>query len=403
MVVIKDDKTSKDKAPAVDTLLAAPFPDVKPATNNQIKAARGDKSFQKTLSQITGQPERDDKHEEEPSLWDLEMQYFVLTRLFGGNADDMTGRFSDPDDALPLVKYMQKLGLDPKDPIDSAHAGFHRENRSDRQITSDFESRYIPQYAIANPNYSVAPSAGFKPPAFTMSKTEARAKLAADIVTVSGMYAAEAGMSKEDFAKVLGGVAVIESRFGVAREVKGTKHPSSASGAFHYLDGTMAGKLREKMASDPRITARVDTLGINVKDGVSKAEAWGLKDDNILSASVLANDLVKLVKQNPQLKGDVAALTARLYQTHNMGDAGARALAQGGIQAVNKLDPRIAENNQLFFGKTSSTEEVQARYTNFTAKAVGAATPLLEEALMTLLPFRSWQLSSLGCYGFQSC
>jgi hypothetical protein len=385
MVVKKDDKTTGKTPPAADTLLAAPFPDVKPATKTQIAAARADTKFQKNLSQITGQSQHDSDEEKELTIFDLEWNQFVLSQLFSGNAEDMTWRTQD-EKGEPIIKYMAKNGLDPKDGIDRAFAEFQQANPRDREITSRYESHFVPQYSVDHPVYSVAPSAGFKPPAFTMSKTEARAKLAADIVTVSGMYAADAGMSKEDFAKVLGGVAVIESSFGVIREVKGTKHPSSAGGPLHYLDGTIAGKTREKMISDPRIASRVDALGINVKDGVSKAEAWGLKDDNILAGSVLANDLVKLVKQNPHLKGDVAALTARLYQTHNMGDAGARALAQGGIQAVNRIDHRIAENNPMFFRGASSTDEVQSRYTSFTAKAVGAATPLLEDAMMASDP-----------------
>ena len=37
------------------------------------------------------------------------------------------------------------------------------------------------------------------------------------------MYAADAGMSPRDLAAVLGGIATIESRFGVAREVPWNK------------------------------------------------------------------------------------------------------------------------------------------------------------------------------------
>lgn len=273
-------------------------------------------------------------------------------------------------------------GFDPKNPIDQVFSAFRRDNSGDRETTAHFE-RYVLQNPQYYPRYSVTPDKpgqSFVPPAFKIDPTEARKNLAKDLVTVSNMYAAEAGMKPADFAKVLGGVAVIESRFGVLREVKGTKYESSASGAFHYLNGTMAGHLRNN-AGDKRITDRLTSLGIDINDGISKREVWLAKDDNIVAGSTLAKDVIRIVQANPALRSDPEALIKRVYQEHNMGAAGARALAQGGITAVEKVDHRIDDNNPMFFRGASSAKEVDNRYAAFTGKAFNAAAPLIDEAM----------------------
>ncbi|HNQ92422.1 MAG TPA: hypothetical protein PKI93_05760 [Alphaproteobacteria bacterium] len=219
-------------------------------------------------------------------------------------------------------------------------------------------------------------------PSFNLSSDERRSALARDIVVVSERYSSQAGMSARDFAAVIGGIATIESSFGTKREVKGTKHVSSASGSLHYLDGTMRGEI-SKLAADSPIRTLIRQMGIDITDGISKQEVRELKDNNILAGSVLARKIVDVVNENPSLRNDVHALTAEVYRRHNMGDAGARAFANGGIEAVNKVDSRIADNNPIFFRGTDNSAVVAERYNKFSANAVNAASPLLDAAFET--------------------
>ncbi len=276
-------------------------------------------------------------------------------------------------------------GFDLNDKIDASYAAFQQANPSDRQLTANFEraeySPFIYNPRTSHGRHSNSPNSiiddGFKAPAFKLDKQEARLNLAADIKTVSDMYATEAGMSSKDFAKVLGGIATIESRFGVLRSVSGTKYASSAGGAFHYLDGTIAGEVRNSM-SDPRISGRVNRLGVEIHNGVSKSEAFTLKEDNVLAGSILAKRVIEAVRKNPELKDDIAALTTRVYQSHNLGEAGASALARGGRNALEALDHKADDNNPMFFRGTSSDTEINNRYKQFVSNAVASSAALIE-------------------------
>jgi hypothetical protein len=310
-----------------------------------------------------------------------------LLEILYDNADEVSKE--------PLIAWVKNndtvLGqeFDTKDPIDVAHAQFRRQNTTDREVTAEFENdNFTP--LIINPRIPSQagrdrniPNAviddGFKIPTFKLSKEQARTDLAKNIRTVSEMYAQDAGMDAKDLAKVMGGIATIESRFGVLRSVSGTKYVSSAGGAFHYLNGTIAGEVRQSM-SDPRISGRVAALSVSVNDGVSKSEAWVLKEDDVLAGSVLARRIVETVRRNPELRNDIEALTTRVYQAHNLGDAGARALARGGRQALESLDHRADDNNPMFFKNTSSDAEINARYRKFVAGAIASANPLIDVA-----------------------
>lgn len=283
-----------------------------------------------------------------------------------------------------------QLGADfnPNDKIDRSYAQFLQANPNDREITAAFEAHHYSPLVLdprfsSHGGYSTSPNAiiddGFKTPGFKLDKHQARTALAADIKTVSDMYAADAGMSPKDFAKVMGGIATIESNFGVFRSVKGAKYASSAGGAFHYLDGTIAGEVRQS-SSDPRISSRVNMLGVNIKDGVTKSEAWSLKDDNILAGSILAKRIIDTVRKNPELKDDIAALTTRVYQSHNLGEAGANALARGGRRALEAMDHRADDNNPMFFRGASSDTEINNRYKKYVSGAVASVAPLIAEA-----------------------
>lgn len=289
--------------------------------------------------------------------------------LFNDNKDSLVSKLFKAE-AEPLVGPP----LDLKNPIDAAYVRFHTANPDDRKTTATYE-RYISSVPAGSPHYRPqfhVSNDGFKAPAFTLAPAVAREQLAGDIGKVSKMYAADAGMSEKDFARVMGGIATIESRFGVARSVSGTKYASSAGGAFHYLDATIAGKVRQSLDDDPRISARVASLGVNVSDGVSKGEAWTLKEDNVLAGSILARDIVRMAKARPDLRNDATALATEVYKAHNMGEAGAAALARGGVDALNAVDSRIIANNPMFFRKG----DAQQNYASFVGNAVHAADDL---------------------------
>lgn len=345
---------------------------LKGTTDSRLKPEQ-DSAFQTMMAKIS------------PADEDFERRRFL--EILYANADEVLNE--------PLTTWVKNheelLGreFNINDPIDLSYAQFRRQNDTDREVTAEFENKNYTPLAI-NPR---APSQagrdknvpnaviddGFKAPTFKLSKSEAQTALAKDIKTVSEMYAQDAGMDAKDFAKVMGGIATIESRFGVLRSVSGTKHASSAGGAFHYLNGTIAGEVRQSM-SDPRISSRVATLGVSVNDGVSKSEAWALKEDNVLAGSILAKRIVETVRKNPELKNDIEALTTRVYQAHNLGDAGARALARGGRQSLEALDHKADDNNPMFFKGASSDTEINNRYKKFVAGAVASANPLIDAA-----------------------
>lgn len=355
---------------------AAPAEHLKASTARKLTPEH-DQKFQAMMAGVVG---NDDALPPEEAALRQYQRFMLLTE----NCRDMLDELRE-----------EGSGFDPSDPIDQAHAAFKAENPKDRETVAQYEvenlapSYYNPRLPYTMGRGTHSPHSvmddGFRPPTYKLDKNAARTDLARDIATVSKMYAGDAGMSEKDFAKVMGGIATIESRFGVSRSVTGTKHPSSAGGAFHYLDGTIAGEVRNA-ANDPRITSRVAALGVNTKDGIAKSEAWTLKDDNILAGSVLARHIVDTVKKHPELRNDPAALATRVYQTHNMGEAGANALARGGLTALNAVDSRIAENNPMFFNGAGSSAEVNQRYTKFVAGAVNSASPLIEAAFSVAPP-----------------
>lgn len=376
-MAIKD--KSKNLPNSVDDILDNPIVAKKPATPAQKIAVQSvaaqtvtprtpDANTQRFLNKLQNgsisiQPSDDGEGE-------IAKGFLAWQRLFlfNDNKDSLVSKLFKAE-AEPFVGPP----LDLKNPIDAAYVRFHTANPDDRKTTATYE-RYISSVPAGSPLYRPqfhVSNDGFKAPAFTLAPAAAREQLAGDIGKVSKMYAADAGMSEKDFARVMGGIATIESRFGVARSVSGTKYTSSAGGAFHYLDATIAGKVRQSLA-DPRISDRVASLGVNVGDGVSKKEAWALKEDNVLAGSILARDIVKMAKARPDLRNNAEALATEVYKAHNMGEAGAAALARGGVDALNALDGRIIANNPMFFRKG----DAQQNYTSFVGNAVHAADDL---------------------------
>ncbi len=208
--------------------------------------------------------------------------------------------------------------------------------------------------------------------------------LSNDIKTVSQMYASEAGMSQKDLAKVIGGIAHIESKGGILRSVVAKDIESSAGGAFHYLNGTIKGEVLQSL-NDPRIANRVNELNPHIskqtkaKD-ISTEDAWELKEDNILVGSLVAKNVIKALQKHPELKNDVNALTTYVYQSHNLGEGGATALARGGREALEKASPLADNNNPQFFRGAKSDEEVNSRYNKFVSNAIASASPLIDTA-----------------------
>jgi hypothetical protein len=313
--------------------------------------------------------------------------------IFGWNKnkEDVTSDVSPLLSWIDINKDELGQGFDKNQPTDMAYAEFKRANKGDDEITARYESeQLLPHYRTAHASSSRTTASqplsrfsviddGFKAPKTNLPANEARTELATDIRKVSKMYAAEAGMSEKDFAKVLGGIATIESRFGVLRSVSGTKYASSAGGAFHYLDGTIAAEVKQSM-NDPRIASRVAELGVNVKDGVKKSEAYTLKEDNILAGSILAKQIVETARKHPELKNDITELATRIYQSHNLGEAGAKALAQGGRSELERVSSKADDNNPMFFKGAKSDEDVNNRYSRFVSSAIVSASPLIETA-----------------------
>lgn len=222
---------------------------------------------------------------------------------------------------------------------------------------------------------------GFQTPRFSMNpaeQTAARTHLANAIQVTSAQYGPEAGVSPKDMARALGAIATIESSFGTKRSVVGTKFASSAGGAMHYLDGTIAGEVRANM-KDARIAERVSALGVNPADGISKTEAWTLKNDDLLATRLVAIGMVKLAKKHPELAQNPEALATRYYMQHNMGEGGANALERGGVAAVNNADSRIVANNPMFFRGADSSAEVTGRYQKYVVGAMKSAGNLMDQ------------------------
>lgn len=219
---------------------------------------------------------------------------------------------------------------------------------------------------------------GFKTPRFSMNPAEqvaARTNLTNAINLTSAQYAAEAGVSQKDMARALGAIATIESRFGTQRSVVGSKYASSAGGSMHYLDGTIAAEVRANMG-DRRVAERVAALGINPADGISKSEAWTLKNDDLLATRLVAIGIVNLAKKHPELARDPEALATRYYMQHNLGAGGANALLQGGVSAVGE---KAAANNPMFFRGAESSAEVTGRYRKFVVGAMASADNLMTQ------------------------
>ncbi|HRK97860.1 MAG TPA: hypothetical protein PLE43_05190 [Alphaproteobacteria bacterium] len=325
----------------------------------------------------------------------------------GEDGSELTAEEKDAEKARKSSYYVASLwrdtmqenldnllaAIDPNDDIDRVYDSFHDPERE--AYLASVDNDYQNGFRSGSHGGSSGSTGRWVSPSFNLSKSELRGQLASDITEVSHMYAADAGMSPRDLAAVLGGIATIESRFGVAREVRGTKYASSASGAFHYLDGTMRGELKQ-YGSDPRIAARINKLGINVSDGVDKSEVMALKDDNILAASIKAKDIVAIVKRHPELAKDVDGLVAEVYKQHNMGEAGARAFNRGGIGAVAQIDHRIIGNNPMFFRGTNDSNVVANRYEQFTAKAVSASASHLDTAFAAYNPDKNTKLAAAG-------
>ncbi len=222
---------------------------------------------------------------------------------------------------------------------------------------------------------------GFQTPRFNMNPAEqrtARTHLANAIQLTAAQYGPEAAVSQKDMARALGAIATIESSFGTKRSVVGTKFASSAGGAMHYLDGTIAGEVRANMG-DRRIAERVAALGVNPADGISKTEAWTLKNDDLLATRLVAIGMVKLAKKHPELAQNPEALATRYYMQHNMGEGGANALERGGVAAVNNTDSRIVANNPMFFRGADSSAEVTDRYRKYVVGAMKSAGNLMDQ------------------------
>ena len=387
---------AKPKNPNPDSILAAPFGNVPAVTPKQNEVAlKGN-----TTTRYYGAP-KSEKAEQQPAPLiinthaktedEIAVQRFRQLQLL----ESSTALYDNKQDLTDLSidqwakAHPNEIGtqFDATDATDNAYAAFRRANPMDREITADYEARnyssYIinprdPSHAGRSRNGSIIDD-GFKAPEFKLSKSEARTALSNDIKTVSQMYATEAGMSARDFAKVMSGIATIESSYGVIRSVKGTKYASSAGGAFHYLDRTIAGEVEQNM-NDPRIASRVAKLGVTLNNGVAKSEAYTLKEDNILAGSILAKRIVDTVRKNPELKDDIEALATRVYQSHNLGDAGARALARGGRAALEATDHKADDNNPMFFRGASSDAEVNARYTKFVGNAIRSSETFVAAA-----------------------
>jgi hypothetical protein len=216
---------------------------------------------------------------------------------------------------------------------------------------------------------------GFQTPRFNMNAAEqagARLHLSNAINLTAAQYAAEAGVSQKDMARILGGIATIESSYGTKRSVVGAKYASSAGGAMHYLDGTIAAEVRANMG-DRRVAERVAALGINPADGISKSEAWALKNDDLLSTRLVAIGIVNLAKKNPELARSPDALATRYYMQHNLGAGGANALLSRGVSAVGEV---AASNNPMFFRGADSSAEVTGRYQRYVVGAMKSADNL---------------------------
>lgn len=219
---------------------------------------------------------------------------------------------------------------------------------------------------------------GFRVPRFKMNPEEqsaARVSLATAIHTASAEYALGAGISQKDMVRTLGAIATIESSFGTQRSVVGAKYASSAGGAMHYLNGTIAAEVRANMR-DPRIAERVASLGVNPADGIGESEAWTLKNDDLLATRLVAIGVAELARKRPELAGNPEALATHYYMRHNLGPGGANALLHGGVAAVGE---KAAANNPLFFRGAGSSAEVVARYQKFVSGAMASADTLMAQ------------------------
>lgn len=199
-----------------------------------------------------------------------------------------------------------------------------------------------PKQAIGAPSH--APRVILDP----SKRREARFSLMDAIDSTAQHYGPMAGMSAASFAKVLDAMASIESRYGVALSVVGTRFPSSASGPLHFLNSTAYTEANQQIA-DMHFAGLMQRLGVKVSDGISRKEVITVKHDNAAAAAMVADDIVKAARANPQLVKDPVALAAYVYMGHNLGAHGRHLLLTGGREALDRFDPRITANNPMFF------------------------------------------------------
>lgn len=339
-------------------------------------------------------------NEKQSRLW-----YFI--QLLRGTRDELTNQDLDNTPIEKwIVTHKDELGenFNPKDSIDMSYAEALR-NTPDRErllgeyermVEGDNSSPYAQQRIYKNvgeiksspewksssenntQNHSAQKQDNYKPNPEKLDPVKARTALAADIATVSKMYAAEAGLSEKDLAKVLGGIATIESKFGTLRSTP----LSSAGGAFHYINSTIKGEVIQSI-KDPRIAEQVREHGLDItsstkQKNISNKDAWELKEDNVLVGSLVAKNVIKALQKHPELRNDVNALTTYVYQSHNLGEGGANALARGGRAELERVSSKADNNNPMFFRGAKSDEEVQKRYHNFVSNAIASASPLID-------------------------
>jgi hypothetical protein len=194
-------------------------------------------------------------------------------------------------------------------------------------------------------------------------QTAARQTLRGAIDRTSVDYAKAAGMDSASFSQVLDAIAMRESAYGARRFVANSALPSTAGGSFHFLDGTVEGKI-EQRSSNPDILKRVTALGINPsKMGVRESERAKNNDD--LSSRIVALDVIDHVRANPALRKNPLELATEVFMTHNMGSGGKNALIKSGVDGLQTLGQKgqeIVANNPTYFRGATTYDQVRNNY-----------------------------------------